>query len=143
MYVWWGKVHAPTMQMPVGSLWFCDFVIKINYLDTGLTPQKRTTIHTRSIKLKNIIIFYNTHPAMQPKAKMHMNIFQVLQHTYMQWFCYLCILHPWCIKIPKDAKKICGSCVLEDAKIDWSIWRCFWRIDPVCVISVAVLVAVI
>ena len=79
--------------------------IKINYLDTGLTPQKRTTIHTRSIKLKNIIIFYNTHAAMQPKAKMHMNIFQVLQHTYMKWFCYRCILHPWCIKIPKDAKK--------------------------------------
>ena len=73
------------MPQPCKHLYeVCDFVIKINYLDTGLTPQKRTTIHTRSIKLKNIIIFYNTHPAMQPKAKMHMNIFQVLQHTYMQ-----------------------------------------------------------
>ena len=25
-------------------------------------------------------------------------------HFVTQWFCYLCVLHPWRIKIPKDAK---------------------------------------
>ena len=42
------------------------------------------------------------------------------------WFCYLCVLLPWCIKISKDANNS------WHAKIDQLIWRCFCRISCSC-----------
>ena len=42
-----------------------------------------------------------------------------------QWFCYPCILHPWCIKIVKDTEKLM-ACVLKDTTIDGSK-KCFQR----------------
>ena len=42
-----------------------------------------------------------------------------------------CVLRPWRIKIPKEAKSFV-VCIPEDAKIDWSIWRCFCRISCLC-----------
>ena len=43
-----------------------------------------------------------------------------------QWFCYICALCPWHIKSAKDAKQFMAW-VPWDAKMDWSIWRCFCR----------------
>ena len=43
-----------------------------------------------------------------------------------QWLCYLCVLCPWRIKIPKDTKQFVVY-VTKEAKIDWSIWRYFCK----------------
>ena len=59
----------------------------------------------------------------------------------MQWFCSLCVLHPWCKKIPKDANNLWYAPHRmqrsidrhEDVIVEYTV----------CVISVAVLVAVV
>ena len=65
------------------------------------------------------------------------------KNAHYQWFCYLCVLPPWHIKIPK-MQIICGMGLVgcKDQFIDRSE-DVFFIEYPVGVISVAVLVAVV